>query len=477
MTQDILSLSVADLLQAFRLKKVSPVEAARASWQQAQKYNPVFNAFVSFNDEASFIKSAQASEARWMNGTQTGPFDGLPVTIKDGANVKGFVTSEGSLTMPSTPQTGDSPYVARLREAGAVFLGKTTLPEFGHKGITKSPLTGVTRNPWDTGKTSGGSSGGAAVAAAVRMGFLHHGSDGGGSIRIPANFCGVFGHKPSAGLVPAWPPTLFSTIAVSGPITRTVEDAALMLDIITRPDINDWHSVPYQDRAFAGKLGTTPKNLRIAYARTINNVPVDADVARVVEAAVKKMDGLIGRVENITLNMPSLLDTFNKQWMAIAAWILKKTPEDQRGKMDTTLLKWARHGAQLDLQGYLDAELDRMMIGHQMQKLMGDYDLLVLPVTPMPAFGADVETPETWDLSLGENWTPFTLPANLCKLPAASLPCGLTSKGLPVGLQIVSGYLKDALVLQTASVLERELAFKDWLARTLAGDPLLKKAV
>lgn len=451
---ETLSLSVAEMLEGFRKKTLSPVEAAQACLKQAQALNPKLNAFALLCNEDALLAQARISEDCWMKAAPRGPLEGVPTTIKDGAHVRGWPTREGSLTTEDIPQKEDFPVVARLREAGAVFLGKTTLPEFGHKGVTDSPLTGITCNPWNPAKTSGGSSGGAAVAAATRMGFLHHGTDGGGSIRIPANFCGAFGMKPSGGLVPAWPPTLFSTLSAAGPITRSVEDAALMLDVMTLPDARDWHAVPYQKRDFFAMLNNTPQNLRIAYAPTVNDVPVDPAVARLVAETARKMDGLIGQVEEISLKIPGLVDVFNKHWVAIAAWLVDHTEEGKRKLMDPNLLYWAGRGAKMALGEYLDAEYARMMIGHQMKLLFEKYDLLVMPVTPMAAFNAGRASPDGPDGHPWEDWTPFTFPANLARLPAASLPCGMTTDGLPVGVQIMGGYLKDNLVLQSAHMLE-----------------------
>ncbi len=447
---EILNLSATALLDAFRKKKLSPVEVAQACLARVHERNPGLNAFALICEEENLLQQARMSEDCWRKGAPRGPLEGVPVTIKDGAHVAGWPTREGSLTTEDAPQKEDSPVVARLRGSGAVFLGKTTLPEYGHKGVTDSPLTGITRNPWNLDKTSGGSSGGAAVAAAAGMGFLHHGTDGGGSIRIPANFCGVFGHKPSGGLVPAWPPTLFSTLSAAGPITRTVEDAALMLDVMSLPDVRDWHSVPYQRHDFAATVKNIPEKLRIAYAPTINNVPVDSEVARIVAAAAKKMDGVVGKVEEITLDIPGLVDVFNKHWMAVAAWLVAHTPENKRKLMDPNLRDWAAQGSKMALGDYLDAEHARMLIGHRMKMFFEKYDLLVLPVTPMAAFDAGRVCPDGEDGQPWQDWTPLTFPANLARLPAASVPCGLTQAGLPVGLQLMAGYLKDALVLRAA---------------------------
>ncbi|HSA90126.1 MAG TPA: amidase family protein, partial [Burkholderiales bacterium] len=239
MSPDLCALSAAELLDGFRKKTLSPVEVTRAVLKRIEALNPVFNAFNLVDPEEA-ISLAKASEARWKSGQPKGLLDGVPVSIKDLLLTKGWPTLRGSKTIdPKGPWNDDAPATARLREHGAVLLGKTTTPEFGWKGVTDSPLTGITRNPWNKEKTPGGSSGGAAAAVAAGMGPLAVGTDGGGSIRIPASFTGVFGIKPSFGRVPAWPLSPFGTVAHVGPMTRSVTDAALMLNALALPDARD----------------------------------------------------------------------------------------------------------------------------------------------------------------------------------------------------------------------------------------------
>ena len=461
---DILGLPATELLKLYKTKTLSPVEAMRPALSQIQKVNPQVNAFAFLEDEKRLLQQARESEARWMKNSPQGLLDGLPVTIKDDTAVAGWVVRDGSLTTPEVPAMADAPVAARLREAGAIFIGSTTAPEFCHKGVTDSPLYGITRNPWDTTKTTGGSSGGAAAATATRMGWLHVGSDGGGSIRIPANFCGIFGIKPTTGLIPRFPQTPFSSLASAGPMTRTVAESALMLDIIALPDPRDGSALPYENRHFAAGLATPLKNLRIAYTPTINATPIDPEVACLVADAAKKMQRF-GSVEEISLDIPELVETFNTHWMAVAGWLLGKTPPEKRVLMDPHFLRWAQRGAQLPLNDYIDAELGRMSIISQMQALFNSYDVLIMPVTPMPAFDVGLNVPHDAQNRPWDDWTPLTFPANLARLPAASLPCGVTAEGLPVGVQLMSGFLRDNMVLNAAHALERETGFQDWLAR------------
>jgi aspartyl-tRNA(Asn)/glutamyl-tRNA(Gln) amidotransferase subunit A len=462
MSDTVLQLPLKELLSLYQRRKLSPVEVTEACFRQVLKYNPALNAF-SFLDEKQALHQARGAEKRWMKNEPRGALDGIPVTIKDWFHHKGWPTRYGSLVSSPVPQPADSPPVARLREQGAIFIGKTTLPEYGHKGVTHSPLTGITRNPWNMEKTPGGSSGGAAAAAATGMGLLHLGSDAGGSIRIPASFSGVFGFKPSPGLVPSWPPSLFSTLSAVGPLTRTVEDAALMLDVLTQPDSRDWHALPLPPQNFAAALKKPLGRLRIAYATSINGIGATAEVHEVLKVARQALHAL-GEVEEVTLNAPRLIDVFNKHWSAVASYTVAEFNTREKRKLDPRYLHWAAKGDALPLHEYLQAERERMAIGEYFKGLLDSYDILVTPTTAMAAFEVGADMPTLPNGKKWDDWTPFTYPANLARLPAASLPAGMTKDGLPVGLQVMGGFLKDALVMQACARLETELAFKPWLA-------------
>jgi aspartyl-tRNA(Asn)/glutamyl-tRNA(Gln) amidotransferase subunit A len=460
MSKDPLSLPLARLLSLYQVRKLSPVAVTQAALARAELLNPALNAFCLL-DAKTALQQARAAEKRWQAGKPKGALDGVPVTIKDWFHVKGWPTRFGAALSDDTPQKTDSPLVARLREAGAVFLGKTTLPEYGHKGVTDSPAFGITRNPWDLSKTSGGSSGGGAAAAAIGAGFLHFGSDAGGSVRIPASFCGVFAFKPSPGLVPSWPPSLFSTLSAVGPMTRCVADAAAALDVITQPDARDWHALPIAAPSFAKHLSTRLPKLRIAYAPMVNDIAMNDDVAAVMRSKISVLKKL-GTVSTIKLDVPDLIDVFNKHWMAVASYMIAHYTPAQKKAADPRLLHWAARGDKLPLHDYLSAERARMAIGEYFKSILDDYDVLVTPTTAMAAFETGTNMPKNKKGKAWEDWTPFTYPANLAKLPAASLPLGLTQEGLPVGLQVMSGYLKDALLLKVCHQLEKEIAFQSW---------------
>lgn len=461
MTTDVLQLSVPDILRLYEKKKLSPVEVTQACLKQVLKYNPVLNA-LSYMDEKAALHQARVSEKRWMKGSPKGALEGVPVTVKDSFNAKGWPSRSGSKTTSSLPQRDDAPAVARLRENGAVFIGKTTMPEFGHKGVTDSPLTGITRNPWDPRKTPGGSSGGAAVAAATGMAYLNLGSDAGGSLRIPASFTGVFSFKPSPGIVPSYPPGLFSTLWSAGPLTRRVEDAAVMLDIVGQHDVIDWHALPLPPMNFVAALKAVLPKLRIAYATSINGISAMPEVKAALEAQLPLLKKF-GSVDEIKLEIPHLIEVFNKHWMAVAAYSYKEMPPNQRRDLDPRFVHWAKSGASLHLNDYLWAERERMTIGAYFKDLLTTYDILVTPTTAMTAFDTGINMPfdakgKPWD-----DWTPFTYPANLAKLPAATLPIGLDKSGLPIGLQVTAGFLKDAQLMTVCKRLEEEINFTPWL--------------
>lgn len=457
----LLQLSLRQIGALYAQKKLSPVEVTQACLKQALKYNPAFNAFALL-DEHQALRAAKASEKRWMKGAARGSLDGIPVTVKDWLHVKGWPTRYGSSVSSSLKQPEDSPAVARLREAGTIFLGKTTLPEYGHKGVTDNALTGVTRNPWNMNKTSGGSSGGAGVAAACGMGLLHLGSDAGGSIRIPASFCGVFGFKPSPRLVPSWPAGLFSEMSSIGVLTRTADDAALAMDMITRPDARDWHALPLPPADFAGVMNNAIPKLRIAYAGSINGITATPAVAQILQTAIKALKKL-GTVDEIDLQAPHLVSTFNRHWAAAASYMVASFSAKDRKKLDPRLLYWAEAGDGMNLHDYLQARLQRETIGAYFKSLLDTYDLIITPTTAMSAFDVGQNMPMDAKGKAWDDWTPFTYPANMAGLPAASIPAGMTKEGLPAGLQIIAGFLKDALVLQVAKQLESEIVFKPWL--------------
>src|SRR6266849_857655 len=299
MTGDLAIMSATELRRHYRAKSVSPVEATRAVLERIAARDGALNAFrFVAADEA--LAAARESEARWVKGEPKGLLDGIPATIKDQWLTKGWSTLRGSRTVaPDGAWDEDSPAVARMREHGAIFLGKTNMPEFGWKGVTDSPLTGISRNPWNPAKTCGGSSGGAAIAAASGMGMINLGSDGAGSIRMPAGFCGVYGLKSTFGRVPAYPYGNLPGFSHSGPLVRSVADAALMLTVIAEPDPRDWLALPAQRRDWRIGLEDGVRGLRIAYSRTLGYAWIDDEIAGLVDAAAAVFAELGAEVEAV----------------------------------------------------------------------------------------------------------------------------------------------------------------------------------
>ena len=452
---DLALISAVDLVDLFRQGDASPVEAAQAALDRAHHFQETLVPFSLLDDEAA-LAAARASEARWQADEPAGPVDGVPTTVKDIIYTKGWPTLRGSKGIsPDQPWEHDAPVTARLREAGAVILGKTATPELNWKGVTDSPLTGITRNPWDPGKTPGGSSGGAAAACAVGAGTLHVGTDAGGSIRIPAGFTGIFGHKGTFGRVAAWPLSPYGTIANIGPMTRTVTDAALLSNVIARPDWRDWYSIASDRENYLDGLESGVAGLRIAYSPTLGGSAVDPAVAAQVAAAVETLAGLGAEVEvaEPDLDRALVAEAFRTRWYAMANFLMDGFDMAAKAEMDPGLLHVALLGSEVTMQDLVRAEAQRRDIGFAINRFFVDYDLLLTPSLPITAFDAGLVAPdEVTDLTWID-WTPFTYPFNLSRNPACSVPCGMVD-GLPVGLQIVGRHYQDNLVLRAARAYE-----------------------
>ncbi len=462
MTADLCAPSATELLDAYRKHELSPVEVMRAVLARIEALNAVLNAFNLVSDRA--LDDAKASEARWMAGQPKGLLDGVPVSIKDLLLTKGWPTLRGSKTIdPKGPWNDDAPAVARLREHGAVLIGKTNTPEFGWKAVTDSALTGITRNPWNREKTPGGSSGGAAAAVAAGMGPLAVGTDGGGSIRIPCSFTGIFGLKPSFGRVPAWPLSPFGTVAHVGPMTRSVSDAALMLNVLAQPDARDWHALAYDPRDWRTALDHGVHDLRIAFSPDLGYAKVDPEVAAIVRQAVKTFADLGAKVEEKNPGFESPEPIFRTHWFSGAAFLLKTINSGKKKLIDPGLLEVAAEGEKIGTHEFLDAQMKRGALGAHMNLFHRDYDLLVTPTLSIVAFDAGKEVADGKLQKRWTDWTPFSFPFNLTQQPAASIPCGLTKAGLPVGLHIVGPRYGDALVLRAARAFEtaRPIALPD----------------
>src|SRR5437763_5096127 len=304
---DIAFLSAHQLIELYRKKELSPVEAAEALFARLDKLQPKLNAFC-IVDRDGAMAAARASEERWRRGAPQGVLDGVPVTIKDLVLMRGFPTRRGSHLVEPVPDAEDAPATARLREAGAVILGKTTTPEFGWKAIGDSPLTGITRNPWNLERTPGGSSAGAAAACAAGIAPLNLGTDGAGSIRIPAAFTGIFGIKATFGRIPAYPASPLGLLSNVGPMTRHVRDAALMLNVLSRPDHRDPYALPPEGRNWLDGIDGGVRGLKIAYSPDLGYARVDPEIAAACADAARQFEALGASVEEIRDIFPSPRD-------------------------------------------------------------------------------------------------------------------------------------------------------------------------
>ncbi|HEX6978963.1 MAG TPA: amidase [Alphaproteobacteria bacterium] len=447
------------LIEAYRRRSASPVEATRLALDRITAVDPSLNAFTLVDPEGA-IAAARAAEARWMKGEPMGLLDGVPVTVKDLVLTRGWPTLRGSkLVAKDQPWDEDAPAVARLKEHGAVILGKTTTPEFGWKALGDSPLTGITRNPWDRSRTPGGSSAGAAVAAAAGMGALHVGTDAGGSIRIPGAFCGIVGLKPTYGRVPTYPPSPFALVSHVGPMTRTVEDAALMLAVLVGADDRDANALPPAQIDYRTGLERGVRGLKIAFSPTLGYAKVDPEIASAVADAARVFEQLGAVVEQKDPGFESPRDAFYTLWAAGGARLVAAFSPEQRAQMDPGLVAMAEIGARYSAVDYLAAEAVRLQLIQRMAAFHRTYDLLLTPTVAVPALpvGQDLNDPGSERHWI--DWTPFSYPFNMTRQPAVTVPCGATRGGLPIGLQIVGRHDEDALVLRAARAFETARPF------------------
>jgi len=451
---DVAYTSAGSLLDLYRARELSPVAATRILLDRLDALQPEINAFC-IVDRDGAVAAAREPERRWQRGEAVGRLDGVPVTIKDLLPMRGFPTLRGSrLVDLDQGWSEDAPATARLREAGAVILGKTTTPEFGWKALGDSPLTGITRNPWDLSRTPGGSSAGAAAACAAGIGPLHVGSDGAGSIRIPSAFTGVFGLKPSFGRVPAYPPSPMGLLSHIGPMARTVSDAALLLAVLSGPDHRDPYALPPTDKDYLDGVEGGVRGWRIAYSPTLGYAKVDPEIAASVAEAANQFEALGAIVEEVDSIFTSLREALLTLWVAGLAKLLAAFPSDRKALIDPGLAAMATEGERVTAVDYLGADLVRTSLGQQMAAFHQKYDLLVTPMMPVPALpvGQDLNDPAAERHWI--DWSPFSYPFNLTRQPAASIPCGLTRAGLPIGLQIVGPLYADDRVLRAARAFE-----------------------
>jgi aspartyl-tRNA(Asn)/glutamyl-tRNA(Gln) amidotransferase subunit A len=458
MADDIAFLPATELLARYRAKTLSPVEVTEQALQRLETYEGALNAFVLY-DPDSALAAARASEARWAKGAPQGLLDGVPVAIKDTQLTRGWPRLVGSKTIdPNQSWHEDAPATARLRAQNPVFIGKTTTPEFGWKPTTDSPLSGVTRNPSNLERSPGGSSGGSAAAVLAGICPLAVGTDAGGSIRIPASFSGIFGHKPTFGRVAVYPPSAFGDVAHVGPMTRSVADAALMLDAMKGPDSRDWYSlladgVSYFDRLREGSL----KGKRVALSPTLGYHEPAPAVRAAVEAAAKVFAELGAHVEPADPFTESPWPIF-ETLAGGGFWALYRsmTPE-KIAVMDPGLVATCRHGEAVTQEQLVEALGKRVVLGAQVRQFFDRYDILLSPTMPITAAYAEPRGDGQPNPANYRDWLTYTWAFNLTRNPSASIPCGMAD-GLPIGLMVTGPLYDDLGVLQACHAYEQATA-------------------
>lgn len=451
---DLPWMSAANLIEAFRAKTLSPVEVTKAVIEHIEQHNERVNAFAHFAPEEA-LKSARVAEQAYVDGN-AGPLAGVPTTIKDMVRTATMPTRNGSRIALNAPFE-NAPVAQRLIDAGAVILGKTTVSEFGWTGVSRSPLTGLTHNPWKFGTNAGASSAGAGAAAASGFGTLHQGSDGAGSIRMPAHFCGVFGLKPTYGRVPYYPLSLGDLTSHIGPLTRFVRDAALMLDVMSGHDPRDFTSLPREQVSYADAAKYRPKGRRIAFSRTLGHARVDPEVAALSHQAAnllaQALDCDLECVEPAWGARGTELGRFF--WSAHEAHLAGYL-DAWSELMDPGLVACIEAGRHYSMQEYQTMRAKKYEYVSDIHRWFEPFDLLLTPAAsvvafPLPALEPTDWPKQTWDWM---QWAEFSYPFNMSGNPAASVPCGSTTSGLPVGLQIVGRRFDDIGVLQASSLLE-----------------------
>lgn len=446
-------MSAEELLALYARRALSPVEALKAVMERVARYNPWVNAFAAMNPRA--LQAAGESEARWMAGRPLGLLDGVPCTVKDLLNLSGFPTRRGSRTTDATPATEDAPAVLGLKAEGGVILGKTTTTEFGWKSPGDCPLHGITRNPWNRQRTPGGSSSGAGAAGAACFGPLHIGTDAGGSIRIPAAFCGLVGVKPSYGRIPQWPHGAFSAVAVAGPMTRGVRDAALMFSAMARHDLRDPVCLPDERRDWRDGIEDGVKGLRVAIVRSFGfEPPLDAEGEAALRLAATLLMEAGAIVEEADPEMPDARAIFSRVWGVAMARLWEATPAEKRGLLDAGIEDVARSMGTMSAADFLGADMLRVECGHAMARFHQRYDLILTACTPTAAFDADAPTVRPLE-SLWRDWAPWTFAFNLTRQPAISVPVGLDDQGMPRAVQVAAALYRDDLAFRAARAIER----------------------
>lgn len=455
MSEEIGFMSATDLRDRYRSGELSPVEVTRVLLERIESLDPVLNAFATV---AAPIALSQAREAEKAYTTgAAGPLTGIPISIKDLTMTKGIRTTRGSLLFEDWVPDEDAPFMDRVYASGAIVLGKTTSPEFGWKGETTNRVNGSTHNPWRHGRTPGGSSGGGAAAVAAGLGPIGQGSDGAGSIRIPCSFCGLYGLKPSWALIAQYPSSGVIELAHLGPMTRTVADAALTLTATAGPDVRDRNSWGAGVDYLAALDNLDLSGLRVAWSPDLGYAPVEPEVRAATESAAKRFAELGCQVDEAHPGLDDPWEIVHTIWSSGMAAVLGDRLDSDGDRLDPGLRAVIETGLTFSAADLARAYLARSLYFQAWRRFMSAYDLVLTPTLPCTAFPVGQDHPGTVagheTTYLG--WTTFTYPFNVTGQPAATVPCGFDSQGLPIGLQIVGRYRDDATVLRASAAFEQ----------------------
>ncbi|RXT53945.1 amidase [Bradyrhizobium betae] len=457
--RDLLFMPATAAARLIRKRALSPIEYVDAVLASIEKTQPTVNAYATITADAARAE-ARAAEQAVMSGKELGPLHGIPINIKDLFSTKGVRTAHGSAILADNIPSQDDILVTRLKHAGAIMVGKSTTPEFGHKGHTDGPSFGVTRNPWNLERTAGGSSGGAAAAVAAGLGPLGLGTDGAGSIRIPAAACGVVGLKPTTGAVPYEQTSdSFFNYAAAGPLTRTVADAALMMDSLAGPSTLDPWSLgaPAHGALPPSLISEDLSGVRIGYLSAMSDC--SADVAANTKASLAALAAFGAEVEEAGAGMDWIAGPARLMYLANLNVYFGHHLEKWRDRMDPVLVEWIAAGSRANMVEFRKAQVARSRLYRGVQKLLESYDFLVSPTLPTTAIPA--EAGKTVDALFNRGWNAFVYPFNQSGNPALSVPNGFGADGLPTGLQIVGRWWRDSDVLRLGAILERVQPWAD----------------
>lgn len=455
MTRPLHDWSAAELGHAYRARSLSPVEVVQAVLDRIARWEPRLQATYLYRPEVA-LEQARASEARWQRGEPLGPLDGVPGTLKENIATAGDPMPAGTAASSLDPFDEDAPPAARLAEAGMVLVTKTTMPDYGMLSSGLSSFHRLARNPWDLARTPGGSSAGAGAACAASYGPLHVGTDIGGSLRLPASWCGIFTLKPSLGRVPIDPPY---TGRAAGPMTRSVEDAALMMQVLSQPDARDSMSLPPQPIAWQDVAGTDPSLLRgLRFGLLLEagcGLPVEPQIRAAIEQAARRLESAGAIVEPMRPFMTQrMLDGMDHFWRMRSLADMRLLPPDRRAKVLPYIREWAESAAGMSGEQMYEAASQFHLTRIRTVAACAPFDYVLSPVSPNMPAPAEDPSPTNDPLHPLEHIA-FTVPFNMSEQPAASINCGYGSGGLPIGLQIAGKRFDDLGVLKVARAFEQ----------------------